>query len=80
MTSYQWIATLIFRLAGTAWVTFLAFIWSLYFAEMALGVEVQHYPAHTIIGNAGYVFFGMLVIVFSKADWAPGCPRVGLEG
>ena len=54
-------------------VTFLAFIWSLYFAEMALGVEVQHYPAHTIIGNAGYVFFGMLVIVFSKADGAPGC-------
>ncbi|ULU26792.1 hypothetical protein [Dyella terrae] len=66
MTSYQRIATLIFRLAGTTWTVFLAFIWSLYFAEMALGVEVQRYPTHTIIGNAGYVAFGVLVIVFSK--------------
>lgn len=66
MTSYQRIATLVLRLAGTAWVVFLVFIWSLYFAEMALGVEVQHYPTHTIIGNAGYVAVGVLVIVFSK--------------
>ncbi|MBD8900195.1 hypothetical protein [Rhodanobacter sp. DHG33] len=45
---------------------FFAFIWSLYFMEVALGVEVQRYPAHTIIGNAGYVAFGALMIVFSK--------------
>ncbi len=66
MTSYQRIATLVLRLAGTAWVLFLTFIWSLYFVEMALGVAVQRYPTHTIIGNAGYVVFGVLVIAFSK--------------
>jgi hypothetical protein len=66
MTNYQRIATLVFRLAGTVWAVFFIFIWSLYFAEMALGVEVQRYPTHTIIGNAGYMVFGVLVIVFSK--------------
>ncbi len=66
MTSYQRIATLLLRLAGTIWVVFLTLIWSLYFAEMALGIEVQRYPTHTIIGNAGYVIFGVLVIAFSK--------------
>lgn len=66
MTSYQRIATLVFRLAGTVWGAFLAFIWSLYFVEWALGFEVQRYPTHAIIGNAGYVIFGVLVIVLSK--------------
>jgi hypothetical protein len=66
MTSYQRIATLVLRLLGTVWAAFFAFGWSLYFIEMALGVEVQRYPAHTIIGNAAYVALGLLVIVTSK--------------
>ena len=66
MTSYQRIATLILRLLGAVWTAFFAFGWSLYFIEMALGVEVQRYPTHTIIGNAAYVALGLLVIVMSK--------------
>jgi len=65
MTSYQRIAILILRLLGTVWTGFFAFIWSLYFIEMALGVEVQHYPTHTIIGNVGYVVLGVLVVAIS---------------
>ncbi len=66
MTSYQRTATLVFRLLGIVWAAFFAFSWSLYFIEMALGVEVQRYPTHTIIGNAAYVALGLLVIVTSK--------------
>lgn len=66
MTSYQRIATLVLRLLGTVWTAFFAFGWSLYFIEMALGVEVQRYPTHTIFGNAAYVALGLLVIVISK--------------
>ena len=66
MTSYQRIATLVLRLLGTVWAVFFAFGLSLYFIEMALGVEVQRYPMHTIIGNAAYVALGLLVIVASK--------------
>lgn len=66
MTSYQRIATLVLRLLGTVWAVFFAFGWSLYFIEMALGVDVQRYPTHTIIGNAAYVALGLLVIVISK--------------
>ena len=66
MTNYQRIAMLVLRLAGTAWVVFLIFMWCIYFLEVALGVEVQRYPTHTIIGNAGYVAFGVLVIAFSN--------------
>ncbi|PMQ03596.1 hypothetical protein DyAD56_18845 [Dyella sp. AD56] len=66
MTSHQRIATLVLRLLGTVWAAFFAFGWSLYFIEMALGVEVRHYPTHTIIGNVAYVALGLLVIVISK--------------
>jgi hypothetical protein len=66
MTSYQRIATLVLRLLGTVWAAFFAFGWSLYFIEMAFGVDVQRYPTHTIIGNAAYVALGLLVIVISK--------------
>ena len=66
MTSYQRIATLVLRLLGTVWAAFFAFGWSLYFIEMAFGVDVQRYPTRTIIGNAAYVALGLLVIVISK--------------
>ena len=66
MTSHQRIATLVLRLTGTIWTAFFALGWGLYFAEMALGVEVQRYPMHTIIGNVAYVAMGLLVIVFSR--------------
>jgi len=66
MTSYQLIATLVLRLVGTVWAAFFAFGWSLYFIEMAFGVEVQRYPTHTVIGNVAYVVLGLLVIVISR--------------
>jgi hypothetical protein len=66
MTSYQRIATLVLRLLGALWASFFAFGWSLYFIEMAFGVDVQRYPTHTIIGNAAYVALGLLVVVISR--------------
>lgn len=66
MTSYQWIAALALRLIGTVWAVFFAFALGLYFIEIALGIDVQRYPTHTIIGNGGYVVLGLLVIAMSK--------------
>lgn len=66
MTSHQRIAALVLRLVGVIWTAFFALSWSLYLAEMALGVEVQRYPTHTIIGNVAYVALGLFVIAFSK--------------
>lgn len=66
MTSYQRIAALILRLVGIIWTMFFIFGWSVYLAELSLGVEVQRYPMHTIIGNVAYVVLGLLVIVFSR--------------
>ena len=66
MTSYQRIAALVLRLTGIVWTTFFVFGWSVYLIEMALGVEVQRYPMHTIIGNVAYIVLGFLVTAFSK--------------
>jgi hypothetical protein len=66
MTNYQRIAVLILRLLGSLWVLFITFVWGLYLIEAALGIEVQHYPAHTIIGNVGYIALGLLIVVISK--------------
>jgi hypothetical protein len=66
MTNYQRIAVLILRLMGSLWVLFITFVWGLYLIEAALGIEVQHYPAHTIIGNVGYIALGLLIVVISK--------------
>ena len=66
MTSYQRIATLVLRLIGTLWTVFFILIWSVYLIEMVLGIEVQHFPTHTIVGNAAYVAFGLVLIVGSR--------------
>jgi hypothetical protein len=66
MTNHQRIAALILRLIGALWTLFFVFVWSVYLVEAALGVEVQHYPVHTVIGNVGYVVFGLLVIFVAK--------------
>ncbi|WNL45789.1 hypothetical protein RKE25_20635 [Dyella sp. BiH032] len=66
MTSYQRVAALVLRLVGVIWTAFFAFIWSAYLLEMALGVQVQRYPWHTVIGNAAYAAFGLSLVVFSR--------------
>jgi len=66
MTSYQRVAALVLRLVGVIWTAFFAFIWSAYLLEMALGVQVQRYPLHTVIGNAAYVVFGLSLVVLSR--------------
>jgi hypothetical protein len=66
LTTYQKIAAFILRLAGVLWVVFFAFMWGLYFIELAIGIEVQHYPAHTVIGNVGYIVLGIALIAASK--------------
>ncbi|UPG95289.1 hypothetical protein [Luteibacter aegosomatissinici] len=66
MTSYQRIAVLVLRLLGSLWTLFITFVWGLYLVEAAFGVEVQHYPAHTVIGNLGYIVLGLLVVAISK--------------
>lgn len=66
MNTYQKAAIFILRLAGVCWTVFFAFIWSVYAIEVLVGIEVQHYPTHTIIGNLGYIVLGIVVIVASK--------------
>jgi hypothetical protein len=66
VTTYQKNAVFILRLAGLLWTVFFAFIWSVYAVELVLGIEVQHYPTHTIIGNVGYIVLGIFIIAASK--------------
>lgn len=66
MTSYQRIATLVLRLLGTVWTVFFILVWCMYLVEMAVGVAVQRYPLHTILGNVAYIAMGLLLIVFSR--------------
>ena len=66
MPNYQQSAVLILRMAGVIWSGFLAIMWMLYFVEMAAGMDVQHYPAHTMIGNLAYIVLGFLVALVAK--------------
>jgi hypothetical protein len=66
MTSYEKTAIFILRFAGVCWVLFFIFVWTLYAIEMASGVEVQHYPLHTIIGGVGYIALGILAVALSR--------------
>ncbi|PTR35392.1 hypothetical protein C8J98_101657 [Luteibacter sp. OK325] len=66
MTTYQRTAVFILRLVGLVWTVFFAFMWGMYAVELAFGIEVQHYPAHTIIGNVGYIVLGIVIAAASK--------------
>jgi len=66
VTTYQKAAVFILRLVGLFWTIFFAFIWGVYAVELALGIDVQHYPTHTIIGNVGYIVLGIVIIAASK--------------
>jgi hypothetical protein len=64
--NYQRIAVLVLRLGGAIWSGFFAVMWILYFVEIAIGFDVRHYPAHTIIGNIAYVCLGVLLVLVAK--------------
>jgi hypothetical protein len=66
MTTYQTIAAFIFRLLGTIWTLYLVLAWSCYALERATGIEVVSIPAHTVIGNMGYIVLGLFAIFMSK--------------
>lgn len=78
MTTYQRTAVFILRLVGVVWAIFFAFMWGVYAVELALGIEVQHYPSHTIVGNVSYIVLGIALAVASKplGRWIGG----GLDG
>ena len=66
LNTYQKTAVFILRLVGVCWTIFLGFVWSVYGAEALIGIEVQHYPTHTLIGNMGYIAVGIIVVAASK--------------
>ena len=66
MNPYQKLATFILRLVAAVWTAFLVLSWSMYAIEAAAGLDVPHYPAHTVIGNMAYIVIGLLVLFFSK--------------
>jgi hypothetical protein len=65
MVNYEKLATLLVRVIATCWLILITFSWATYGIELAAGVNVQHYPAHTIIGNAGYVVICVLILTLS---------------
>lgn len=67
MIDYEKLATLLLRVIAICWTLFIASSWIIYGIELAAGVSVQHYPAHTIIGNVGYVILGLLVLAMSRS-------------
>jgi hypothetical protein len=66
LNTYQKSAVFILRLASVCWTLFFAFAWSLYGIEALIGIEVQHYSTHNVIGSAGYIALGIVVILASK--------------
>jgi hypothetical protein len=66
LNNYQKTAIFIIRLVGICWTLFFGFIWSVYGIEALIGIEVQRYPAHTLIGNLGYIALGVVATVASK--------------
>ena len=66
MGSYEKLAILLLRVIAACWTIFLTFAWAMYGVELATGVNVQHYPTHTLIGNLGYLFIGLFVFLLSK--------------
>jgi hypothetical protein len=66
MTEHQKLAVLILRIIGAGWTTLIVVGLSMLGIESALGVQVQHYPAHTVIGNIAYIVMGLLLIFLSK--------------
>lgn len=66
MPNYQRIAVLVLRLGGAIWSSFLAIMWMLYFIEMMVGIDVPHYPAHTVIGGVAYLGLGVLLVLVAK--------------
>jgi hypothetical protein len=66
VNSHQKLAILILRLMAAVWTAFIVLGWSMYAIEAAAGVNVQHYPANTVIGNMAYIVVGVLVLIFSK--------------
>jgi hypothetical protein len=66
MTEHQKLAALILRIIGSGRVTLILIGLSMIGIESAIGVQVQHYPAHTMIGNIAYIVVGLLLIFLSK--------------
>ena len=66
MVNYEKLATLLMRVIATCWLVLITFSRSAYSIELAVGVSVQHYPMHTIVGNVGYVVICLLVLIFSR--------------
>jgi len=66
VNSHQKLAVLILRLVAAVWTAFIVLGWGMYAIEAAAGVNVQHYPAHTVIGNMAYIVIGVLVLIFSR--------------
>lgn len=66
MTEHQKLAVLLLRIVGAGWATLIFVGLSMFGIESLLGVQVQHYPAHTVIGNVAYVVVGVLLVLLSK--------------
>ena len=66
MTEHQKLAALILRIIGAGWTVLIVVGLSMLGIEFAMGVQVQHYPTHTVIGNIVYIVMGLLLVFLSK--------------
>ena len=66
MTEHQKLAVLILRIIGAGWTILIAVGLSMLGIESAMGIQVQHYPAHTVVGNIVYIVMGLLLVTLSK--------------
>jgi hypothetical protein len=66
MTEHQKLATLILRIIGAGWATLIVVGFSMLGIESAMGVQVQHYPTQTVLGNVAYIVMGLLLVLLSK--------------
>lgn len=66
MTEHQKLAILILRIIGVGWATLIVVGFSMLGIESVMGVQVQNYPTHTIIGNIAYVVMGLLLVFLSN--------------
>lgn len=66
MNTYQKAAIFVLRLVSVCWTLFFAFAWSLYGIEAWIGVEVQHYATHNVVGSVGYIVLGIAFTAASR--------------
>jgi hypothetical protein len=66
MNDRQKLAALLIRMVGGGWAGLIILGFAMRLVEASLGVPVQEYPTHTILGNVFYIVGGVILVWLAK--------------